>query len=431
MSMQIVRGNQGTMPSATSQNPNQQVIPVDLAQLVDFIQPYISRFRDVSTPLNLMLDTKDLKIGSTANYRISSVGLGERTVHKVTGSIKLVNTAASAQVVQLSPIFPLNIITSVNTQINGNTSISNASPFAYTLEMLRRNRDMGINPADARQISVTAGANVTLTSGTGTVSGYTSLSIAASQTGTLNFEFYFEVPYVYNRDTLIGLLPLQNNSTYATVTYGMAGAMLGTTPDSPLYVANAIPATLSYDSQNTIMNATSRYDFWSVPADFTTYQYLIMNSFQIIEQPGNTFSSTGTGALKYQFPLNSFLLAHYIVVRDSGGALVNTKNVFSEVRLEYNGNVYPFKTDMGIHEFIQYTDYGQNQFGRFGTVLWDGTDTSDRTNFSDSAGWVDLYNTSNPTFYGDVKPGSLTLPATYSTVRVQIVPSDVQIIPNG
>lgn len=429
--LNILRQNQGTMPMASSQNPNQQMLPMDLAQLVDFMQPYISRFRDVSSPLNLMLDTKDLKIGSSSTFRISSTGLGEKTVHKVTGALSLVNGAGAPQVVQLSPIFPLNLISLVNTQINGNTAISNASPWAYTLELARRNRNLSLNPCDNRHVKVTAGANVTLNAGQPSVSGFTSLSIAASTTGILNFEFYFEVPYVYNRDTLIGLLPLQNNSTFATITYTMAASMIGTTSDSPMYVAGAVPGTLSYNSQNSSMSATSRYDFWSVPSDFTTYQNLILNSFQIIEQPGNTFSSTGTGALKFPFPLNSYLLASMFIVRDSGGALIQTSNVFSEVRLEYNGNVYPFKTDQGIHEFTSYTDYGDNQFNRFGTLMWDGTNTSDRLNFSDSAGWVDLYNTSNPTFYGDVKAASITLPASYSFVRVQIVPSDVQVLPNG
>lgn len=428
MSMTVVRQNQGTLP--TSQAPSGAVIPSELAALVDYMQPVISKFRDNSSPLNLMLDTKEIKIGSSATFRISSTGLGERTIHKVVGQIALKNTAAAAQVVTLSPEFPFNIINSVNTQINGNTSISNASPLAYVMEMARRNRNLPLNPMDKRMLKLTAGANLTLTAGQPSFSGYTSLSIAANQTGILNIEFYFEVPYCYNKDTLIGLLPLQNNSTFATIAYIAATSMIGDSPASPLYVSAGVPATLSYDVNNSSLSATPRYDFWSVPPDFTLYQSLILNSFQIIEQPGNTFSSTGTGGLKFQFPLNSYLMAAQFITRNASGALVDTTSVFDAIRLEYNGNVTPFKTDMGIHAFNQFSDYGQNQFNLFGTVMWDGTNTGDQLNFSDSTGWVDLYNTSNPTFYGDIKSGSITLPAAYSFVRTQMVPSDVRVTPN-
>lgn len=428
MSMAVVRQNTGTLP--TSQAPNSNAMPADLAALVDYMQPLISKFRDNASPLNLMLDTRDIKIGSSTTFRISSTGLGEKTVHKVSGTIAIKNAGGAAQEVKLSPEFPFNLINTVNTQINGNTSISNASPFAYMMEMARRNRNLSLNPMDKRIVKLTAVSDLTLTAGSPSFSGYSSLSVPAGKTGILGVEFYFEVPYVYNRDTLIGLLPLQNNSTFATITYVAATSMLGDTPNSPLYVEGGLPATLSYDSASSSLSATPRYDFWSVPADFNLYQNLILNSFQIIEQPGNTFSSTGTGALKFQFPLNSYLLAAYFITRDGDGSLVNTTDVFDSVRLEYNGNVSPFKTDMGIHAFNQFSDYGENQFNQFGTLLWDGTNTGDQLNFSDSAGWVDLYNTSNPTFYGDVKSGSIDLPASYSFVRTQIVPSDVRVIPN-
>lgn len=428
--MNILRQNQGTMPAAISQNPNQQILPADLASLVDFMQPYISRFRDVASPMTLMLDSKTLQIGSSSTFRISSVGLGESTVHKVSGTLALKNTAGSSQAIKFSPIFPLDLISSVNTQINGNTSVSNASPWAYTLESARRNRNFSLNPCSKRVVRLTAGSDITLTAGSGTVSGYTGATVAASKTGFLQFEFYFEVPYVYNRDTLIGFLPLQNNSTFATINYVAAPSLVGTTPASPIYIDTTVPATFSYDSTNSNININPRYDFWSVPSDFTTYQNLILNSFQIIELPGNTFSSTGSGALQYQFPLNSYLLAAMFVVRDKDGKLVTTQDVFSEIRLAYNGNIFPFKTDQGINVYKNFMDYGDNQFNEFGTVIWDGTNTSDRLNFSDSAGWVDLYNTSNPTFWGDVKSGSVLLPANYSFVRVQIVPTDVQVLPN-
>lgn len=428
MSMSIIRQNQGTMP--TSQDPNQQLLPADLAALVDYMQPLISQFRDQASPLNLMLDTQPIKIGSTATFRISSTGLGERTIHKVSGQIALKNAAAAAQDVQLAPEFPFNLISTVNTQINGNTSISNASPWAYVMEKARRDRNTRLNPMDRRYVKLTAIEHITLgaaPAGAVSVSGYSKVSVAANQTGILGFEFYFEVPYVYNRDTLIGMLPLQNNSTYATITYTAAASLIGEGPTTPMFIPGGA-ATLTVDTQTTGINATARYDFWSVPANPALYQPLILNSFQIIEQPGNTFATSGPAALKYQFPLNSYLLAAQFTIRDKDGKLVNVKDVVDSIRLEYNGNVTPFKTDVGIHLFNQLTDYGYNEFDQFGTVLWDGTNTGDQLNFSDSAGWVDLYNTSNPTFYADIKSNAVNLPGQYSFVRTQIVPSTAQPI---
>lgn len=428
--MQITRQNTGTLP--TSQNPNQQLLPADLAALVDYMQPTISRFRDAASPLNLMLDTQQIKVGSTSTMRISSTGLGERTIHKISGKIAIKNTAAATQAIKLSPEFPFNLISTVNTQINGNTSISNASPMAYVMEKARRDRNTNIRSMDVRSVRLKAVQDITLNTDPtkASMSGYSSVTVAASKTGILEYEFYFEVPYVLNRDTLIGILPLQNNSTYATITHTAASSLIGEKPTTPMYIEGGVPATTQIDLSITEINAACRYDFWSVPADFNLYQPLILNSFQIIEQPGNTFSTSGPGALKYQFPLNSYLLAAFFTIRNKDGHLVNIKDAVDSVRLEYNGNVTPFKTDIGIHLFNQLTDYGENQFDQFGTILWDGTNTGDQLNFADSAGWVDLYNTSNPTFYADIKSNGLDLPGSYSFVRTQIVPSDVRVAGN-
>lgn len=429
MAMEITRQNTGTM--ATSQNPNNQVMPGDLATMVDYMQPYISRFRDVSSPLNLMLDPQKISVGSSSTLRISSTGLGERTIHKVEGSIILKNVDAGAVTVKFAPEFPFNIISSVNTQINGNTSITNASPLSYTMEKMRRDRNFSINPMDERVCRVSLGNNpqnsslIAATDADISVTKYSGVSLAANSTTEIKFMFMFEVPYVLNRDTLIGMLPLQNNSTFATITYIAASSMISQNPITPFYVSSGDLNKVQYDPSNSNMSVRARYDFWSVPGDFQTYQHLIMNSFQIIEQPGNTFNTTGPGALSFQFPLNSYLLAAYFRVRDKNGKLVDSHKVFDALRLEYNGNVYPFKSDMDIHIYNQFTDYGENEFNKYGTILWDGTNTGDQLNFADSAGWVDLYNTSNPTFYADVIAGAVELPATYTFVRTQIVPSDV------
>lgn len=422
----ILRQNQGNM--VTGQQPQTNTIPMDMQQVIDFMTPQVVRFRENSSPMNVMVDLQTLAIGQTKQFRIQSTGLGERIIHKITVSIALVNADTNPQAVSFSKEFPYSLLPNISTSINGNTAITSASAYAYLLESARRYRSFAVNPADARTCQVTAGANITLSAGTNTVSGYSGASIAASSTGIINATFYFETPYVWNRETMLGLLPLQNSSTYAQITYQMASAMLGTDAGSPIYVASAIPSTLTYSSSGSTLTALPRYDFWAVPNNPALYQTFILNSFQIIEQSNNPLPSTGAGALKFQFPLNSYLLANTLVLRNASNALVNVNSVVSSIYMQYNSNVTPFKTDLGIHEFAQYQFY-RNDWSQLGTVIWDGTATGQQVNVSDETGWVDLYSVSNPTFIADIVSGSITLPATYSLTRAQLVPADVKVVP--
>lgn len=424
--MAVLRQNQGNMVSG--QMPNISSLPPDLQQLVDAMQPMVQQFRNVSSPLYVLPDPQVLTIGKTTSFRIQSTGLGTRMLHTVKGSIALVNGAGAAQAISFSKEFPYSLLPNVNTSINGNTSITNASAFAYLMEMVRRYRNININPMSARLCSVTAGANITLTAGANTLSGYSGASIAASSTGIINFTFSFEVPYTLNRSTMIGALPLQNASTYAQVVYTTPTAIMGTDAGSPIYVAGAIPGTLTYSPALSSYNVNERYDFWGVPDNAAYYQEFILNSFQVIEQTANILSSTGAGAFKFQFPLNSYLLANTVILRDSSNNLVNVNNVVQNLYQQYNSNMTPFKSDLANHEFDQYLFYN-NDWSQYGVVLWDGMASSDVINQADNAAWVDLYNTSNPTFIMDIITGAITLPATYSMVRVQIVPSDVQVVP--
>jgi hypothetical protein len=428
--MQILRQNAGTIP--TSQNPSTSAgVPADLQALVDATQPVVARFRDNSSPINVMNDQKTVGMGSTASYRIASTGLGERILHKVNGSISI--TATGAGSTKLANDFPYNLFTNVNIQINGNTSIASATPFSFILETARRNRLFPINPLNTSVCSVSASGTagtVTLSkAGTlGTLCGYDTLTWTAAATVTLTYTFFFETPFVLNRDSLIGMLPLQNSSTFATVTYTTNSQLATSSTDYTAPLSQMTGATVTATAlTGGTMNINSRYDFWAVPGDSALYQSLILNSFQLIEQPSNQINGTGSGALKLQFPLNSYLLSSMFINRSSTGQLVNTGSSFSNIYLQYNSNVQPFKSEVGLHQFAQYTDYG-NPFDQFGTILWDGTDTTDTLNNADSAGWIDLYNTSNPQFIADVTTASPT-PTTFSFVRAQIVPSDVRVIP--
>ncbi len=425
MDMTVVRQNTGNMVSG--QMPNINAIPAELQQLVDFMTPKVTRFRDASSPLMTMIGSKALVIGQTTSFRIQSTGLGERILHKITASISLVNALGSTQAVVFGKDFPYSLITNISTSINGQTAISSASAFGYLKESARRYRGISLNPLNTAICSVTAGANITLTAGANTLSGYSGATIALSSTGVINVTFYVETPYVWNRATMIGLLPLQNSSTYAEVSYQMANAMLGTTAAYPIYVASAVPSTLTYSTASTLASLP-RYDFWGVPANPELYQSFIMNSFQLLEQTNNPLANDGVEAIQFQYPLNSYLLSNTLTLRNASNALVDCDSVVQNIYQQYNSNVTPFKTDYGIHKFSQYM-FGLTDFSKFGTIVWDGTATEQQVNVSDETGWINLYTVSNPTFIVDIVSGSITLPATYSITRASIVPADVRVVP--
>src|SRR6202043_2660641 len=85
--------------------PNQT--PASVSELIDYLTPAISRFRAVSSPLKVPLDTLSFTgLGDQKQARIASVGLGERIVSWHTAVINLANSAGGAQTVNISPHFP-------------------------------------------------------------------------------------------------------------------------------------------------------------------------------------------------------------------------------------------------------------------------------------------------------------------------------------
>lgn len=420
--------------------PNQT--PASVSELVDYLTPAISRFRAVSSPLKVPLDTITFTtLGDQRQVRIASVGLGERIVSFHSAVINLANSNAGAQTVTVSPHFPYNLLANTSVQINGGETTYSASGRSG-LAVWARDRagfwepavtgGFGLSPA---LVQTTAGANLTPTNATNpfqTWSGIASISVAATSNGNLTVNWLTVEKLAHSRDTMLGALPLQNNSTFATVTRNVVGSLATTNATNaqvPFFNAGAnITATLtSYTVQQL-------YHFWGIPSDPSVYQPLIENSYQVIEQKSLTASATGTAAISYNVPQNLYLAALHIFANDNNGANLNpgggltpaTSADFTRLAIQYNaGSVVPVVEFPERARAIQYADYGADIGVVPGYRLWDGHATAELLNISDDSGWVDTYSAAEPQLVVDLRTGVVT-PVTFSVTREAIVAGAVQ-----
>jgi hypothetical protein len=429
-------GSAATQPVPANQTP------VSVSELIDYLTPAISRFRAMSSPLKVPLDTITFaSLGDQKQARIASVGLGERIVSVHTAVINLANSNAGAQTVNVSPHFPYNMLANTAVQINGGETTYSVSGRAGLGVWARDragfwepavNNGFGLSPA---LVQSTVGANLTPTNATNpfqTFSGINTISVAATSNGNLTVQWITVEKLAHSRDTMLGALPLQNNSTYATVTRNAVGTLSTTSATNaqiPFFNAGAsITATLtSYSVQQL-------YHFWGIPSDPAVYQPLIENSYQVIEQKTLTASATGTAAITYNVPQNLYLAALHIWANDNNGANLTppggltpaTLTDFTRLAIQYNaGSVVPVVEFPERARAIQYSDYGADIGVVPGYRLFDGHATAELLNISDDAGWVDTYSAAEPQLVIDVRTGVVT-PVTFNVTREAIVAGAVQ-----
>lgn len=441
--IQAIRSN--PMPpqgvAATQPVPPAQT-PATIQELIDSLTPAISRFRAASSPLKVPLDTITFTgLGDQKQARIASVGLGERIVSVHTAVINLANSAAGAQTVSVSPHFPWNLLANSAVQINGGETTYSASGRSG-LMVWGRDRTgffepnstagFGLSPA---LVQFTAGANLTPTNATTplqTFTGLNTISVAATANGNLTVQWITVEKLAHSRDTLLGALPLQNNSTFATVTRQVSGTLVTTSATNsqiPFFGAGAnITASLtSYTVQQL-------YCFWGIPSDPSLYQPLIENSYQVIESKGLTASATGSTALQFNVPQNLYLAAAHIFANDNNGANLNPNGGFllattpdiSRLAVQYNaGSVIPVVEFPERQRAMQFADFGCDLSLVPGYRLWDGHNTAELLTISDDSGWVDTYSAAEPQIVGDLRTGIVT-PITFSVTREAIVAGAVQ-----
>lgn len=410
-------------------------VPADIESLVEYLTPVITRFRRASLPMQVDLDQQTLTDGQQNSVRITSVGLGYRIVRKHVSTFSLVNANTAAAVAKISPWAPYNLENNVTVTLNGGAVTYSADgPSTLLVSQRTRRGALAQNPSTGAMsgalVSVTSDANATLTASTATgqLSGYDSVSIAASSTGTVTMTWFEVIKLALSRNTLLGALPLQNNSVFAQLqtTLGQSGASSSTKQGTPFYdVAAGLTVTVS-----DVISAT--YEFWSVPTDPTLYAPLVANSYQVQQQKAIVTASSGAEAFKYNLPQNTYLLTAHFLSTDSTGAYIvasgDQMGGFTLARLIYNGgSIRPVQLHPGRHRALQFSDYGADLGLLPGYFLWDGENTADDLSESDQAGWVDTYAAATPQFSNDVA-SSVSLNMTTSITRETVIPGAVQTI---
>ena len=416
------------------------ITPADIEALVEQLTPPVAKFREQSSPQKVALDQQSLNLGDSKGIRIASVGLGVRVITHWSIVYNFINALAGAQVINVSNVWPFNHVKQTLIQINGGAQVYAADGLA-TFAVMGRNKPGawqfntggGFGPALSKAlVKVTVGANTTATN-TGTnapnFSGLASISIAASVTGVLTVDFWTVEKLALDRQSLLGMLPLQNNSTFALMIRQVVNNAIGAGPNNhafPFFTAGAVPGTLTHTAVATV---TSTYDFWSVPADQGLYQEMVQNSYQVQQQQSIGVAVTGPAALTYNIPQNQFMVAAHLWGFDTQGNLVPADvGGLNLLRLVYNAqSIQPVSHFADRERAAQFMDYGDDRQFVGGYRFWDGEDTTELVQVADQAGWIDTYAAATPQLIGDVAAG-LLVPLTYSITRESVVAGAVQVV---
>jgi hypothetical protein len=448
MSIKSILSNSQPAGGTTAQQPvPANATPGDIEGLVEALTPVVTRFRQQATPMVAPLNnTKALAGADSDQVRIANVGLGYKILLHCTGTLTLANTGGGAVVSTVSTRFPFNLIKSIQVQINGGAMVYSAGGVPTLQVEARKHRGFwitnsrgGFGPGlDPSRVFVQVSANGTVTNAGNTanqLSGIASISNAIGTT-TITLDFFLEVKLALDEASLLGALPLQNNSTFATLTVNTASTLIGASLDdtAPVSTAGAVPGTFVATLALTVKPV---YRFWSVPSDAGLYQEMVSNSYQVIEQPGISVGSTGANALTYNIPQNQYLVAAHINAFDgtTGKAAVpmNFKTGgtqgFTALRLQYNaGSVIPVnEANVNAYRALQFNQYGGDYQFCSGYMVWDGEASAEHIANSDQAAWVDTYSAASPQLVADLG-STITTPVTVSITRESVVAGAVQVV---
>lgn len=444
------------MPTATQSNsmppggvtatqpitPAGNLTPADIQAITEALSPIQAQFRAQSTFLTVDLDQAVWNaLGQQQSVKISNVGLGTTVITEWNVVITVANSSTSAAEFTVSPLFPYNLIANTNISINGGSAVYSCSGPSALAAMTRQRKGSrrlvtsgGFGPAlDPSLVQITLGSNLTATNAAATaksLSGIASISVAASAStnNTITVKFFTFEKLALDKDSLLGSLPLQNNSTFIQIQRSVVGSLKTTTRNDlvqPFYgTENVLTYTL------TTCTADATYEFASVPANAALYQPMITNSYQTIEASNNTASATGSGALKYDIPKNIYLVAAHLIGQDSLGAVLQGYNSagLGKLQLQYNaGSVVPVTQHAARSRARQFLTYDYDPTNFPGYRLWDGEDTSDDINASDNMGWLDAYYTASPQVVVDIG-STVSTPITYTVLREAVVSGAVQTV---
>lgn len=451
----------GGPTASQSVQPIGGLTPQDIAVLTNELMPAAMRFRMSSSPLKVNLNQAQYTSqGAQVPLQIATVGLGIKLVSHHHIAATFTNASTAAQVVYLGSYFPFTLMANTSIQINGGATVYSASGDGGLLVWLRNRRGAfrlpatgGFGPAlDPSLCNITIGANGTATNAAAAripaqLSGITSVSIAGSSTCVITADFVTEEWFVLDRESMLGALPLQNNSTYANLTRTLASAFYGAGDNFPFWNnGSAVNSNLSVTTVSGYTN--TEYHFASVPGDPSLYAPIVANSYQVLEQPSVAVASSGVAGLTYNMPQNQFLVSLHRVLRD-GTANTNWPVAFSEGLggqtagftnyaaaaysvqqrvLQYNGGSiipvlqYPFRT-RGEY----FANYGADLLMLPGYLLWDGQDTANSLTQTDDMGWIDCYHVAQPQSVENLG-ASIATGGTAKFIRESVVAGSVQVV---
>jgi len=434
-----VRGNMvppGGPTTTTDAGQGQALLP-DTFTLVKMSEMFMER----SESNCIQLNTVSLGLGQSTGFVINNVGLGESLELWIEGSIQLPNSDTSnSKTVNLTPDFPFNMVSNLLVQFNGQTVIDSLSGYELLGIMAKRykgtligaKRSFGsvFSQNDARVPSAVAyvragNTDTTLNSSEGnSLTGVTSVTVAANKTGQVNFGFYLRLPFTLRDDLLLGLIPMQNNSIYCNVSITTPSINVGASgPTSPIYGSDGKISLGTCSIQ-----AKPTYNFWAIPVpnDPKLYAYLVSHSYMLLSQTNNPLSKTGAEALQYNLPNNYYLLGLILTIRDNNGALIDVASKVDNPYLSYNGTIRVDRRPIATR-FARQTIYYEAVPSPLGQLLWDATDVSYLPNGTNTSKWLNMYLANNPQFVADID-SSVSVPGSFAVLREQLVPANVQII---
>lgn len=426
--------------------------PAQIQALVEQLTPIQARFRKASSPLSAQLNTATFTaLGQQQPVQISSVGLGYALLTEWTFTLSIVNSATQAETFEVSPLFPYCLVTNSQVQINGGATVLSASGIGTYATMTRQRKgsralsqvqnngstgafitNAGLDPALYRNSTMTnltpTAASASTTPAFPTLSGISTISVAGSSTGTWTFSFYTVEKLALDRDSMLGALPLQNNSTFANLTRTIVSTLSGTWGSSSTQLTlpfSAAGAQLTFSL--TTATAKTTYLFCSVPSDPALYAPMVQNSYQIQEQTGITVTATGAQGFSYNIPQNAYLLAASIYGADTNGVVV-PYSWLDPLILQYNsGTIQPVTQYQGRERAWQRLNYNYDPANTPGLRYWDGEETSDDLNASDDMGWLNTYAAASPQLVGTVA-STISTNVAVALTREQIVAGSVSVI---
>ena len=414
------------------------VQPTNVSQVLESLveqfasQQAIATFRQNTTWQRTVLQSRTAGQGynnelpASVDIGLPNNGLSVYLGIKHVTTITVANTNATAETLNISPWFPYNLYASNQLSINGQGNSPHAVSSLGDLMVAVRSKLASLvkgerNAPPNAFVSVVFNSLTPTASTLFSLSGYQSVSVAASTTGTIVVTWYEKHKLAYSRLNPMGTIPLNNTQLNAVFTKTQAPAYTSQTNASvALYnVPNGVNITV----QDTLYPT---YYYWATPQDPSVYAKFVSQVYIVSEQSNITTNATGQQAFQYNLPLSQYITALHTFWTDGNGNPLTIYSNVDNINLWLAaGTVRPVVFDTGTHQFEQALDYGQDFSVVPGYLLWDGNDTAELPMISDDTGWFNTYNASNPALVADII-GNPALPVKTRVVRESLVDGTIQ-----